>query len=55
MGNCLGLDRFGFPARFSPPVTLQIITQGQLNLALARHCSQYQNSSVKHLASLSLP
>jgi len=23
-------DRFGFPVRFSPPVTLQIITQGQL-------------------------
>ena len=26
----LGWDRFGFPVRFSPPVTLQIITQGQL-------------------------
>ena len=26
----LGWDRFGFPARFSPPVTLQIITKGQL-------------------------
>ena len=26
----LGWDRFGFPSRFSPPVTLQIITQGQL-------------------------
>ena len=26
----LGWDRFGFPFRFSPPVTLQIITQGQL-------------------------
>ena len=26
----LGWDRFGFPIRFSPPVTLQIITQGQL-------------------------
>ena len=26
----LGWDRFGFPVRFSPPVTLQIITRGQL-------------------------
>ena len=26
----LGWDRFGFPARFNSPVTLQIITQGQL-------------------------
>ena len=26
----LGWDRSGFPVRFSPPVTLQIITQGQL-------------------------
>ena len=26
----LGWDRFGFPVRFSPQVTLQIITQGQL-------------------------
>ena len=26
----LGWDRFGFPVRFSPLVTLQIITQGQL-------------------------
>ena len=26
----LGWDRFRFPVRFSPPVTLQIITQGQL-------------------------
>lgn len=26
----LGWDWFGFPVRFSPPVTLQIITQGQL-------------------------
>ena len=26
----LSWDRFGFPVRFSPPVTLQIITQGQL-------------------------
>ena len=26
----LGWDQFGFPVRFSPPVTLQIITQGQL-------------------------
>ena len=26
----LGWDRFGFPVRFSPPVILQIITQGQL-------------------------
>ena len=26
----LGWDRFGFPVRFSSPVTLQIITQGQL-------------------------
>ena len=26
----LGWDRFGFPVRFSPPVTLQIITQDQL-------------------------
>ena len=26
----LAWDRFGFPVRFSPPVTLQIITQGQL-------------------------
>ena len=26
----LGLDQFGFPIRFSPPVTLQITTQGQL-------------------------
>ena len=25
----LGLDRFGFPVRFSPSVTLQVITQGQ--------------------------
>ena len=25
----LGWDRFGFPVRFSPLVTLQIITQGQ--------------------------
>ena len=25
----LGWDQFGFPVRFSPPVTLQIITQGQ--------------------------
>ena len=68
----LGWDGFGFPVRFSPPVTLQIITQGQLltwqysehiayqRLLLdqqqpARHCSHYQNSSVKHLASLSFP
>ena len=26
----LGRDRFGFPVRFIPPVTLQIITRGQL-------------------------
>ena len=26
----LDWDRFGFPVRFSPPVTLQIVTQGQL-------------------------
>ena len=26
----LGWDWFGSPVRFSPPVTLQIITQGQL-------------------------
>ena len=26
----LGWDRFWFPVRLSPPVTLQIITQGQL-------------------------
>ena len=26
----LGWDRFGFPVRFSPQVTLQIITQGRL-------------------------
>ena len=30
MGSCLiGSDQFWFPVRFSPPVTLQIITQGQ--------------------------
>ena len=26
----LGWDRFGFPVRFNPPVTLQIITRGRL-------------------------
>ena len=26
----LGRDRFGFPVRFIPPVTLQIIARGQL-------------------------
>ena len=40
----LGSDQFGFPARFSPPVTLQITTQARSTFYLAVFARKFNSS-----------